>query len=196
MLPKAHLTSHSRISGSRWVIKSSWLSGSLRFFLYSSSVYSCHLFLIYFASVGSVTFLSYLCMKCSLGISNFLEEISRLSYSIVLLYFFALIIKMAFLSLLAILWNTTFKWVYLSFSPLPLACSAHRKIIWWCHLWMDAKKKRLTHPFLRLALPRDVLQDWRPFLLYFFIASPSLFCLSIFQYLFILLHQVLVVAYI
>ena len=32
MLPKAHLTSHSRISGSRWVITPSWLSGSLRSF--------------------------------------------------------------------------------------------------------------------------------------------------------------------
>ena len=30
-------------------------------------------------------------MKCSLGISNFLEEISSLSCSIVFLYFFALI---------------------------------------------------------------------------------------------------------
>ena len=28
MLPKAHLTSHSRMSGSRWVIIPSWLSGS------------------------------------------------------------------------------------------------------------------------------------------------------------------------
>ena len=43
MLPKAHLTSHSRMSGSRWVITSSWLSGLWRSFLYSS-VYSCHLF--------------------------------------------------------------------------------------------------------------------------------------------------------
>ena len=46
MLPKAHLTSHSRMSGSRWVITPLWLSGSRRSFLYSSSVYSCHLFLI------------------------------------------------------------------------------------------------------------------------------------------------------
>ena len=30
-------------------------------------------------------------MKCSLGISNFLEEIPSLSHSIVFLYFFALI---------------------------------------------------------------------------------------------------------
>ena len=42
MLSKAHLTSHSRMSGSRWVITPSWLSGSWRSFLYSSSVYSCH----------------------------------------------------------------------------------------------------------------------------------------------------------
>ena len=47
MLPKAHLTSHSKMSGSRWVITPSWLSVSLRSFLYSSSVYSCHLFLIH-----------------------------------------------------------------------------------------------------------------------------------------------------
>ena len=46
MLPKAHLTSHSRTSGSRWVITSLWLSGSWRSFFYSSSVFSCHLFLI------------------------------------------------------------------------------------------------------------------------------------------------------
>ena len=36
MLSKAHLTSHSRMSGSRWVITPSWLSGSWRSFLYSS----------------------------------------------------------------------------------------------------------------------------------------------------------------
>ena len=46
MLPKTHLTSHSRMSGSRWVITPSWLSGLCRSFLYRSSVYSCHLFLI------------------------------------------------------------------------------------------------------------------------------------------------------
>ena len=34
MLPKAHLTSHSRMSGSRWVITTSWLSGSLSFFFF------------------------------------------------------------------------------------------------------------------------------------------------------------------
>ena len=40
MLSKAHLASHSMMSGSRWVITPSWLSGSWRSFLYSSFVYS------------------------------------------------------------------------------------------------------------------------------------------------------------
>ena len=60
MLPEAHLTSHSRMSGSRWVITPLWLSGSWRSFLYSSSVYSYHLFLISSASVRSIPFLSFI----------------------------------------------------------------------------------------------------------------------------------------
>ena len=151
MLPKAHLTSHFRMSGSRWVITPSWLSGSWRSFLYSSSVYSCHLFLIYLllllgamaphsstlawkipwteesgglqsmgfaknrtrlstslslslsvyschlflissASVRSTPFLSFtepiFPWNVSLGISNFLEEISSVLHSIVFLYMF------------------------------------------------------------------------------------------------------------
>ena len=36
-------------------------------------------------------------MKCSLGIANFLEEISSLSHSIVFLYFFPLIAEEGFL---------------------------------------------------------------------------------------------------
>ena len=43
MLPKAHLTLHSRLSGSRWIIAHLWLSGLWRSFLQSSSVYSSHL---------------------------------------------------------------------------------------------------------------------------------------------------------
>ena len=37
MLPKAHLTSHSRMSGSRWVTILLWLSRSLRPFLHQFS---------------------------------------------------------------------------------------------------------------------------------------------------------------
>ena len=51
MFHKAHLTSHSKMSGSRWVITPSCLSGLLRPFLNSSSVYSWHLFLISSLSV-------------------------------------------------------------------------------------------------------------------------------------------------
>ena len=61
MLPEAHLTSHSRMSGSRWVTTPSWLSRSLRpLFLYSSSVCSCYLFLISSSSFGSILFLSFI----------------------------------------------------------------------------------------------------------------------------------------
>src|SRR5574340_8822 len=45
----------------------------------------------------SVLYCAHLCMKCSLGISNFLEEISSLSHSVVFLYFFALIAEEGFL---------------------------------------------------------------------------------------------------
>ena len=58
MLPQAHLTSHSRMPGSAWVITPSRLSWSWRSLLYSSSVYYCHLFLISSASVRSISFLS------------------------------------------------------------------------------------------------------------------------------------------
>ena len=63
MLPKAHLTSHARMSGSRWVITPSWLSGAWSFFfffLYSSYGYSCHLFLQSSASVRFILFLSFI----------------------------------------------------------------------------------------------------------------------------------------
>ena len=60
MPPKTHLTSHSRMSGSRWVITSSWLSGSLKSFKNNSSMYSCYLFWISSASVKSLPFLSFI----------------------------------------------------------------------------------------------------------------------------------------
>ena len=43
MLPKTHLTSHSRMSGSRWVIIPSWLSGSWSFlsFFFFCTVFLC-----------------------------------------------------------------------------------------------------------------------------------------------------------
>ena len=78
----------------------------IKIFFVCSSVYSYHLFLISSASVRSLLFIvpilsvlycAHLFMKCSLGISNFLEDISSLSYSIFFLYFFALIAEEGFL---------------------------------------------------------------------------------------------------
>ena len=59
MLSKAHLNSHSRMSGSRWMITPLWLSESWRSFLYSPSVYPCYLFLSS-VSVRSISFLSFI----------------------------------------------------------------------------------------------------------------------------------------
>ena len=122
MLPKAHLTFHSRMSGSRLVITPSWLSGSWRSFLYSSSVYSCHLFLIYYASVRSIPFLSFIvptfAWKFPLVSLIFLKRslvFPILSFSSISLHWS---LRKAFLSLLAILWNSALKLEYLSFSPL------------------------------------------------------------------------------
>ena len=55
------------------------------------------------------------------AISNFLEEISSLSHSIVFLYFFALFTEEGFLISPRSSLKLSLKWVYLSFSPLPFA---------------------------------------------------------------------------
>ena len=115
------------MSGSRWVwvITPSWLSGSWRSFLYSSSVYSCYLFLISSASVRSLPFLSFIepifAWNIPLVCLIFLKRslvFPILLFSSVTLHWS---LRKAFLSLLAILWNSAFKWVYLSFSPLLFA---------------------------------------------------------------------------
>ena len=120
MLSKAHLTSRSRMSRSRWVITPSWLCWSWRSFLYSSSVYSCHLYLISSASVRSIPFLS------------FIEPIFAWNVPLVSLIFFkrSLVflimlfssislhwwLRKAFLSLLAICWNSAFRCLSFLFS--------------------------------------------------------------------------------
>ena len=60
MLSMAHLTSHSRMSGSRGVITPSWFSWFWRSFLYRSSVYSYYFFLISSASAWSIPLLSFI----------------------------------------------------------------------------------------------------------------------------------------
>ena len=120
MLPKAHLTSDSRMCGSRWVSTLSWLSKSLRSFLYSSSVYYCHLFLISSASVRSRPFLSFIepifAWNVPLISLSFLQR--SLVFPILLFSSVSLhwLLRKSFFSLLAILWNSAFRWMYLSFS--------------------------------------------------------------------------------
>ena len=127
MLPKAHLTSHSRMSGSRWVwvITPLGLSGLWRSFLYSSSVYSCHLFLISSASVMSLPFLSFIepIFAWNVPLVSLIFLKRSLVFPILLFFSISLpwLLRKAFLSLLGILWNSAFKWVYLSFSPLLVA---------------------------------------------------------------------------
>ena len=126
MLPKDRLTSHSSMSGSRWVITTpSRSSGSLRSFLCSSSVYYCHLFLVSSTSVRSISFLSFIMpiFVWKFPLVPLIFSKRSLVFPILLFSSISLhwSLRNAFLSLFAILWNSAFKWVYLSFSPLPFA---------------------------------------------------------------------------
>ena len=88
------------MSGSRWVITPLWLSWSWRFFFVQFSVFLqalLNIFCFCWVHTISVLYCAHLCMKCSLGIPNFLEEVSSLSHSVVFLYFFALIAEENFL---------------------------------------------------------------------------------------------------
>ena len=113
MLPKAYLTLRSSMYGAQWLITPSWLSGSWRSFLYSSSVYSYHLFLISSASVRSTLFLSFIVLIFAWNVPLlsliFLKR--SLVFPIMLSSSISLhwLLRKAILSLLAILWNTAFK---------------------------------------------------------------------------------------
>ena len=60
-------------------------------------------------------------MKCSLGISSFLEEISSLSQSIAFLYFFALVTEEGFLISPCYSLELCIQMLMVSFSPLLFA---------------------------------------------------------------------------
>ena len=93
MLPKAHLTSHSRMSGSRCVITPSWLSESWRSFcmvLLCILATSCYnIFCFCWVHTISVLYCAHFSMKCSISSFNFFEKISSLSYFVIFIYFFA-----------------------------------------------------------------------------------------------------------
>ena len=59
--------------------------------------------------------LNWTCMKCSLGISDFLEEISSLSHFLFSSISLHWSVRKAFLSLLAVCWNSAFKWYIFPF---------------------------------------------------------------------------------
>ena len=154
MLPKAHLTLHSRMSVSRWVITPSWLSGSWRSFLYSYSVHFCRLFLIFSASVRPILILSFIEPIFAWNITLLSLIFLKRSLVVTILLFSSISLhwspRKAFLSLSprkAILWNSAFKWAYLSFSPLPFSslffwaiCKAssdsHLALLHFFFLWM------------------------------------------------------------
>ena len=155
----------SRMSGSRWVITPSWLSGLWSSFLHSSSVYSCYLFLISSASVRSIPFLSFIkpifawtathssihawkipwtqepgglqsmglqrvghdwetslcvCVAWNVPLVSLIFLKRSLVFPILWfsLIFLHWLLRKSFLSLLAILWNSAFRCLHLSFSPL------------------------------------------------------------------------------
>ena len=90
------------MSGCGWVTTLLWLSGSLRHFSYSSSVNSCHLFLI---SSASVRF--------------------RLS-----LYFIVRIFAWNILLVALIFLKRSLVFLILSFSSISLHCSLNHNIAW------------------------------------------------------------------
>ena len=116
-LPKAHLTSYSRMALGEWSHHCGYM-GHKDLFWYSSSIFSCHLFLISSASVRSTLFLlfiepifawnvplvSLIFLKRSLVFPILLSSSISLHCSLRRLF-----------SLLAILWNSAFRCVYLSF---------------------------------------------------------------------------------
>ena len=95
----------------------------MKIFLYSSSVYSFHLFLISASSVRSIPFLPFIepIFAWNIPLVSLIFLMRSLFHSAVFLYFLHWSLRKTFLSLLAILSNSAFKWVCLSFSPLFIA---------------------------------------------------------------------------
>ena len=72
MLPKAHLTSHSRMSSSRWLNHTIMIIWVVKIFSVLFCVFLPPLNIVCFCLVHTISVLywTHLCMKCSLGISN------------------------------------------------------------------------------------------------------------------------------
>ena len=165
MLPKAHLTLHSRMSVSRWVITPSWLSGPWTSFLYSSSVCSCHLFLMSSASVRSLPFLSFIVPVFAWNVPLVSLHFWKRSLVFPILLFFSIslhwLLRKAYLSLLAILWNSAFKCVYLSFSPLPFVSLLFSANYYRKHFVLSRNVNILSR---NVTLLPQIMREWKDFL--------------------------------
>ena len=97
----------------------------------------------------SVLYCAHLCMKCSLVISNFLEEISSLFHSVVFLYFFALITEEGFLIIPCYSLELCIQMGISVFSPLPFTPLLFSAI---CKASSDNYFAFLRFFFLRMVL--------------------------------------------
>ena len=129
------------------------ITWDVRSFLYSLPVYSCHLFLISFAFLRSIQFLSFIeaIFSWNVPLVSLIFLKRSLVFPIVLFSSISLhwLLKKPFLSLLASLWNSAFKWIYLSFSPLLFASLLFTAI---CKASSDSHFALLHFFFLRMVL--------------------------------------------
>ena len=134
----------------------------MKTFLYISSVYFCHFFLISFYSVRFKSFLSFMVPIFARHVSLIclLFLMRSLVFPILLFYSISLhwSLRNAFLSLLAILWNSAFNWSYLSFSPWPFASLSFSTI---CKASSDNHFAFLCFFFLGMVLiPPSCTMSW------------------------------------
>ena len=122
MLRTTHLHTPGYLALGEWSHHNDYL-GHSDHFLYSF-VYSCLLFLVSSGSVTSILFLSFIvpifAWDVPLVSLNFLKR--SLIFPILLFSSVSLHCSLKkVLTLLDLLWNSKFRWVYLSFSPLSFA---------------------------------------------------------------------------
>ena len=119
-------------------------------------MYSCHVFLVSSASVRSIPFLSFIepIFSWNIPLVSLLYLKRSPVFPILLFSSISLhwTLRKAFFSHLAVLWNSAFRWAYLSFSPLPftsLLFSAICKASWdnyfaFLHFFFLEKKQKFS----------------------------------------------------
>ena len=124
-------------------------------------MYSCHLFLISSASVRSIPFLSFIVPVFAWNVP-LVSLILKRSLVFPIPLFSSISLhwsqRKGLLSLLAILWNSAFKWVHLSFSPLPFTSLLFSAI---CKASSDNHFAFLHYFFLGMVLiPASCTMSW------------------------------------